>query len=109
MNEQRNRDAFGANLRYEGATFLHRINIETLRELDRVTIITHHSQEVAVLIPYELYMIMQDIVKREVPWFQSEEFYNLMQAYRTAPLFPQKNVVDAFEKVKSFILQHTSR
>lgn len=34
--------------------------------------------------------------------FESEEFYNLMQAYRHAPLFPQEHVIAAFEAVKKF-------
>lgn len=34
---------------------------------------------------------------------ESEEFYGLMQAYRHAPLTPQKDVVEAFEAVKAYI------
>ena len=32
-----------------------------------------------------------------------EEFYDLMQAYRTAPYWDQKEVTLAFEAVKKFI------
>jgi len=32
-----------------------------------------------------------------------EEFYDLMQAYRHAPLMPQDEVVEAFENIKAWI------
>ena len=36
-------------------------------------------------------------------WPESEEFYNLMQAYRHAPMEDQKAVVDAYEAVKEYL------
>ena len=39
-------------------------------------------------------------------WLEDQDFYEYMQAYRTAPLIDQKRVVDAFEAVKSAILRH---
>ena len=34
---------------------------------------------------------------------ESQEFYELMQAYRHVPLADQKSVVSAFENIKKFI------
>jgi hypothetical protein len=34
-------------------------------------------------------------------FYESEEFYELMQSYRHAPLVPQEPVVEAFEAVKA--------
>lgn len=36
-----------------------------------------------------------------------QEFYDLMQSYRHAPLTNQPLVVDAFEAVKAYIREHT--
>ncbi len=40
-------------------------------------------------------------------FIQSREFYDLMQAYRHAPLTPQVVVQDAFEAVKAALLEYT--
>jgi predicted metal-binding protein len=40
------------------------------------------------------------------PWYESEEFYNLMQVYCHTPIYNQKQVVKAFEDVKQYIAQH---
>ncbi len=41
---------------------------------------------------------------REVPdWLNGQEFYELMQAYRHAPMGGQANVVAAFNATKQFI------
>lgn len=42
-------------------------------------------------------------IKREV--LSSSEFYELMQSYRNAPLGNQKEVSDAFENVKKYIMK----
>ena len=39
----------------------------------------------------------------DVNWPENEEFYNLMQAYRHAPMEDQKAVVDAYEAVKEYL------
>lgn len=36
-------------------------------------------------------------------WLDEQEFYELMQAYRFAPITDPKAVVDAFEAVKQMI------
>ncbi len=36
-------------------------------------------------------------------YLESEEFYNLAQAYRNAPLVPQKHVVEAFKALQGGI------
>jgi hypothetical protein len=38
-------------------------------------------------------------------WLGSQDFYEVMYAYRTAPMFNQDKVVEAFEKVKTVIRQ----
>lgn len=40
-------------------------------------------------------------------WLNGEEFYNLCQAYRLAPIADQRIVVKAFEDIKRRILQET--
>ena len=42
-------------------------------------------------------------VVRKNDWPESEEFYNLMQAYRHAPMEDQKAVVDAYKAVKEHL------
>jgi predicted nucleotide-binding protein (sugar kinase/HSP70/actin superfamily) len=39
----------------------------------------------------------------DVDWPESEEFYNLMQAYRHTRMEDQKAVVDAYEAVKEYL------
>ena len=51
-----------------------------------------------------LYTIAHDVTKKEMSdWPESEEFYNLMQAYRHAPMEDQKSVVEAYEAVKEYL------
>jgi hypothetical protein len=51
-----------------------------------------------------LYAVARDATKKEMSdWPESEEFYNLMQAYRHAPMEDQKAVVDAYEAVKEYL------
>lgn len=38
-------------------------------------------------------------------WLDSQEFYELMQAYRCAPMMPQGPVIEAFEDVKAKVLE----
>ena len=42
-------------------------------------------------------------VKAMTDWPESEEFYNLMQAYRHAPMEDQKAVVAAYKAVKEHL------
>jgi len=39
-------------------------------------------------------------------FLETEEFYDVMIAYRTMPRLEQKYVVEAFEQVKEFIRKH---
>lgn len=39
-------------------------------------------------------------------WLNSHEFYELMQAYRMAPLVPQTQVTAAYNAVKQYIRSH---
>lgn len=50
------------------------------------------------------YAIAREATKRKVlDWPESEEFYNLMQAYRHAPMEDQQAVVDAYRAVKDYL------
>ena len=44
-------------------------------------------------------MKIEDIKKK----IECENFYNIMQQYRHALLFPQKRVIEAYEAVKEYI------
>ena len=39
-------------------------------------------------------------------WVEEQDFYELMQSYRHAPLSEQEKVMVAFEAVKKFIREH---
>jgi predicted nucleotide-binding protein (sugar kinase/HSP70/actin superfamily) len=41
--------------------------------------------------------------KKMLDWPESEEFYNLMQAYRHAPMENQQAVVEAYKAVKEYL------
>ncbi len=49
--------------------------------------------------------VSSKVTEGETPDLDGGEFYNLMQNYRHAPLFPQEAVTAAFEAVKAFIRQ----
>lgn len=51
-----------------------------------------------------IYAVARDVTQKEMSdWPESEKFYNLMQAYRHAPMEDQKAVVDAYEAVKEYL------
>ena len=51
-----------------------------------------------------IYDLLQKAHNEELSdWPESEEFYNLMQAYRHAPMEDQKAVVDAYKAVKEHL------
>ena len=51
-----------------------------------------------------IYDLLQKARNEELSdWPESEEFFNLMQAYRNAPMEDQKAVVEAYETVKEYL------
>lgn len=42
-------------------------------------------------------------------WLEEQDFYELMQIYRHAPLVPQAEVREAFEAVKDYIRKQSTK